>query len=177
MDLSAARKHWPHLVFFEDYQGVPGYVFVQFGVNHPGRGMTLNRFTENIYKRLDEAEMELVWEESLGNSYPNLYFGVLGSKVTVWIAREIGGLRRDGTATGYSFNLSDVDKTDVIHKLNFLQAEAKIAQQEDYFFCTKCQKTYHQNNYAFFYFSGEYCLKCKEENPDLYREAMSKSYN
>jgi hypothetical protein len=147
---------------------------------------------EDLEERIAFYNIKQAVKNYLEAQYPYLYFGsgdipgfsepgrTLGhSSMSVWLRRlydygpKFGGVKcTDGTSTGFSFLFPpDVEATKKLIELN---AEAKQAQQDGYFFCTGCQKAKVKEEYVGYWFASVLCNSCA--TPEWKRRAAAETY-
>lgn len=101
--------------------------------------------------------------------YPNLWFTIdIETLKPKWVWIRSKTREEDGTAT--SFLTADLQDHDKLRNIN---AFAKLARRPNWFWCTNCSQPYPQEDHGYSQMAGEFCKKCKEENPKAYEYAKS----
>lgn len=181
------RVRWPLFGYKDDYnklKDVPSvHVFFEPSRGELGSSSTLvwvendDDLSANTIEWLDRKHEQLKVFLEYMQKYPNLYFAITQTPPhvpdAVWVRHTLpDGTERDGT--GMLYGKDELRDPIILDHLNY---QAGKARQEGYFWCSGCDEVHPQEEYAYFYFAGEYCKKFKEENPDHYRMAKNESYN
>lgn len=126
--------------------------------------------------------------EKLNQQFPYLFF----SKNGFWCARDNGnGGKRDGTYIDTNkmpslhpevfekISNGKDSQSEFFHDLQRLNAENEKAfkDPQNFFFCTRCSKTYPQEQYGAFYFASEYCKECYNGDIELQDRIKNEDYN
>jgi hypothetical protein len=110
-------------------------------------------------------EIRMAWTAK----YPGLIFYISQDTlmpVSAWINRN----GRDGEGIGGSeeYLMSHLDE---------INAEAIKANQDGWFYCTRCNKAYPREQYGYYWFSETRCKSCCDADKSWLRSAQSESYN
>ena len=119
----------------------------------------------------DEQHNRLEIRNRLHESYPNLWFFidiVTLRPVGVWVRRNDRAKEAIGISSDELQNSSFLD---------ILNEQVGEALQEDWFWCSHCDVPKPKSEYAYFYFAGKYCKKCRSEDPAAYKRALAETYN
>lgn len=154
---------------FNDY----GFESCEVRTAHEG---SVHRY-QVVNGRVDEAGMRVLHaecrvEETLRGAYPALWCSAhidqTGVSLSVWVRRG----DRDGTAVG-QLNLLNVD----LHRLlTVWNAQATLAQNDGWFFCTGHQfaEPVHEGQWG--YFAARYCKAWGDAHPHDREEAARENY-
>lgn len=129
------------------------------------------------FDRIDKVIQEhliVSLKKELNRMYPNLYFGIYISKTTISISVWVMVDGRDGTSTGKSFVITQVD---LHERLKLLNEEAHKSKQEGWFFCTGHGRAEQIEEYDYWCFTGKFCKQFSEEFPEQKRSALNERYN
>lgn len=169
------QKLYPLFTF--DLQGK--VLTVNFSKTHSFAPWIKNGILDlDVIQTLNHEHMILSLNKSLMTLYPNLFISCYpssnGINLTVWINR----LYEDGTPNGHEAVGSICDITDInLHPTLFeWEIEAKLAKQDNWFFCTGHEKAEPKSKYGYFYFAGNYCKQWGDEHPEQRMNAARETY-
>lgn len=163
-------KTYPHLKLVESFMGKKytiqaknaSWSHIEFPIDNEG-------FERRLAKENERLEVKYKFQQE----YPFLYPFVNTDDLKIsslWVRR--GSV--DGEAMPHP---KDWSKGYTKEEFEHWNAEAKKANEPEMFFCSGCGKAKKSEEYAYFYFSGQYCKECKEKDPNAYRMAMQERYN